>query len=203
LNIWFVVWIFISTFIIGTSLWSYVILARQKKAWQTVSQKSNLAYSSEAILKSPYLTGIFKGIKVDIFSARPITGRVRETSSRTILQFTLKAPMPCEGAIGSLAFKNFIDGLSLPDGFTGEGQDILSKDIYNRVKNAETIKPYFTPARISALNAILNIKGMPALLLFSATETVLRIESADPFDDPARLEKFLNKATEAAKIISV
>jgi hypothetical protein len=44
---------------------------------------------------------------------------------------------------------------------------------------------------------------MPALLLFSGTETVLRIESSDPFDDSAKLEKFLNKSTETAKIISV
>jgi len=198
-----VIWVFIATFILGTSVWSYIILARQKKSWETVSKKSNLSYSSAAILKSPYLMGVFNGIRVDIFSDKPISGKYREGGTRTIFQFTLKAPMLCEGAIASMPFKNFIDKLVLPETFVGEGQDVLSKEIYNRVKSAEVIKPYFTRERIAALNAILSIKSMPALLLFSGTETILRIESADPFDDAARLEKFLTKSTEAAKIISV
>lgn len=203
MNIWFVIWVFIATFILGTSLWSYIILARQKKAWETVSKKSNLSYSSEAILKSPVLTGLYNGIKVDVFSDKPISGKFREGGTRTIFQLTLKAPMPCEGAIASMPFKNFIDALTLPESFVGEGQNALSKDIYNRVKNLEAITPYFTRERINSLNAILTIKGMPALLLFSSTETVLRLESSDPFDDSAKLEKFLNKSTETAKIISV
>ena len=203
LNIWFVIWIFIASFILGTTLWSYIILARQKKSWETVSKKSNLSYSSAAILKSPYLSGLYNGVKVDIFSDKPISGKFRDGGTRTIFQFTLNAPMPCEGAVASMAFKNFIDGLSLPEGFEGQGQDVLSKDIYNRVKSVESIKPYFTRERITALNAILSIKGMPALLLFSATDTVLRIESSDPFDNAAKLEKFLNKATESAKVISI
>ncbi len=203
MNIWFVVWIFIATFILGTACWSYLILARQKKAWEDVSKKSNLSYSSAAILKSPFLTGLYNSIRIDIFSDKPISGKFREGGTRTVFQFTLKAPMPCEGAIASMPFKNFIDTLNLPESFVGEGQDTLSKEIYNRVKSSESIKPYFTRERITALNALLSIKGKPALLLFSGTETVLRLESADPFDDAARLEKFLAKATEAIKIISV
>jgi hypothetical protein len=198
-----VIWIFISTFILGTSFWSYLILARQKKSWEAVSKKSNLSYSSAAILKSPYLSGFFNGIRVDIFSDKPISGKSREGGTRTIFQFTLKAPMLCEGAIASMPFKNFIDALTLPDSYSGDGQEALSKEIYNRVKDAKILKPYFTRERINALNAILAIKSMPALLLFSGSETILRIESADPFDDAARLEKFLTKSTEAAKIISV
>lgn len=203
LNIWFVIWVFIATFILGTSLWSYIILARQKKAWETVSKKSNLSYSSAAILKSPYLKGIYNGIRIDVFSDKPISGKFREGGTRTIFQFTMKAPMLCEGAIASMPFKNFIDDLMLPESYVGEGQDVLSKEVYNRVKSAEIIKPYFTRERISALNAILSIKSMPALLLFSGTETVLRIESSDPFDDASKLEKFLTKSTEAVKIISI
>lgn len=203
MNIWFVIWVFIATFILGTSVWSYMILARQKKSWETLAKKSNLSYSSAAILKSPHLTGVYNGVRVDVFSDKPISGKFRDGGTRTIFQFMLKAPMPCEGAVASLPFKNFIDALSLPEGFNGEGQDTLSKEIYNRVKSIEIIKPYFTRERIAALNAILSIKGMPALLLFSSTETILRIESSDPFDDAAKLEKFLNKSTETAKIISV
>ncbi len=203
MNIWFIIWVFIATFILGTSLWSYSILTRQKRAWVTVSKKCHLNYSAEAILKSPVLRGLYNGIHIDIFSDTAISRKFREGGTRTIFQLVLKAPMPCEGAIGSLVFKNFIDGLSLPDEFTGEGQDVMSKETYNRLKDKAAMVSYFTKERIAALNSVLSIKGMPAFLIFNSTDTILRIEATDPFDNAERLEKFLIKITEAAKKISL
>ncbi|HAJ90333.1 MAG TPA: hypothetical protein DCM27_04880 [Rhodospirillaceae bacterium] len=203
MNIWFMIWVFVATFILGTSVWSYLILLKQKRAWEIVSKKCDLRYSSEAVLKSPSLSGVFRGIELDIFSDQPISGKFREGGARTIFQFTLKAPLPSQGMIGSMAFKNFIDGLSVQEKFVGEGSTALLPSLYNRVRSVELMVPYFTKERVSALNAVLNIKNSPAVLIFSQDETLLRIESADPFDDPARLEKFLIKATDAAKIISV
>lgn len=203
MNIWFMIWVFVATFILGTSVWSYLILLKQKRAWEIVSKKCDLRYNSEAILKSPSLSGVFRGIELDIFSDQPISGKFREGGARTIFQFTLKAPLPSQGMIGSMAFKNFIDGLSVQEKFVGEGATALLPALYNRVRSVELMVPYFTKERVSALNAVLNIKNSPAVLIFSQDETLLRIESADPFDDPTRLEKFLIKATDAAKIISV
>jgi len=203
LNIWLVIWVFIATFILGTSAWSYAILLKQKRAWEIVSKKCNLRYTSEAFLKSPVLHGQFNGIIVDIFSDSPISGKYREGGLRTIFQFTLKSPMPTQGAIGSMPFKNFIDGLTVSEQYVGEGALALHADIYNKVRSKDNLAPFMTKERVAAMNAVLNIKGSPAFLLFSPDETLLRLESSDPFDDAARLEKFLTKATEAAKIISI
>ena len=203
MNIWFVLWVFVATFILATSFWSYAILLKQKRAWEIVSKKCDLRYSSTAILKSPALSGVFNSIEIDVFSDQPISGKMREGGARTIFQFTLPAPMPTQGMIGSMAFKNFIDGLTITEKFMGEGATAFVSEVYNKVRSKEAIEPYLTKERVAALNAVLNIKGSPAVLIFSPTETLLRIESADPFDDPARLEKFLTKATEAAKIISI
>ncbi len=203
MNIWFVLWVFIATFILGTTIWSYTILVRQKKAWEEFAKKHSLRYESQAVLKSPVLRGLFNGIPVEIFSDSQISGKSREKGTRTIIQMSLKSPMPTEGAISSMAFKNFVDGLALPDTYQGEGGLNLSADVYNRVKNEAAIKPFFTAERISALNAILSIKTAPTLLIFGTSETVLRIESSDPFDDKSKLERFLTKATDTAKIISI
>jgi hypothetical protein len=202
-NIWFVIWVFVATFILGTSVWSYAILLRQKRAWETVSKKLELRYSSAAILKSPTLSGFLKGFELDVFSEKPISGKFREGGTRTIFQLSLPAPLPTSGVIGSMPFKNFIDGLNLNEKFVGEGATALAPDIFNKVLSKELITPYFTKERVVALNAVLNIKNSPAMLMFSPDETLLRVESADPFDDPARLEKFLSKLADAAKIISI
>jgi len=202
-NIWFVIWVFVATFILGTSVWSYAILLKQKRAWAIVAKKCELRFTSNAILKSPTLGGVYNGFEVDVFSDQPISGKFREGGARTIFQLSLPAPMPTQGAMGSMVFKNFIDGLTVQEKFLGEGDLALGKDIYNKVKSKELLAPYMTKERVAALNAVLNIKTSPAIFLFSPNETLLRIESADPFEDAARLEKFLTKLTDAAKIISI
>jgi len=203
LNIWFLLWIFVACFILGTSFWSLSILARQKKSWEIVSKNNHLQYSSAAVFKSPVIRGNFNSVPIEIFSDVQISGGARDKSQRTIIQMTLKGPMLCEGAIASMPFKHFIDGLQLPDTLSDDASLGIIKEIYIRLQNREVIKPYFTKERVQALNALLNIKNMPALIIFGSRDTVLRIESADPFDNPERFQKFLTKATEAAKIISI
>lgn len=203
MNIWFVIWVFVATFILGTSVWSYSILLRQKRAWETFAKKCDVRFQSSAILKSPTLNGMFNGFEIEIFSDQPISGKFREGGARTIFQITLKTLLPTSGVIASKAFKNFIDGMSLTEKFVGEGNTALSPEVYNKVVSAELMTPYMTRERVAAFNALLNIKSSPAIFLFGDTETLLRIESADPFEDPARLEKFVTKVTDAAKIISV
>lgn len=203
MNIWFVIWVFVATFILGTSFWSYTILLKQKRSWETVSKKLELRYLSEAILKSPTLSGVFKGFEVDVFSDQPISGKFREGGARTIFQFSLPAPLPSQGAIGSMVFKNFIDGMMINEKFVGEGATALLPEIYNKVRSKELMVPYFTKERVSALNAVLNIKNSPAIMIYSPDQTLLRIESSDPFDNPERMQKFMNKVADAAKILSI
>ncbi len=111
--------------------------------------------------------------------------------------------MPTEGAITSASFANFINGLSIAEKYEPDFADWNKKDIVIRVKDAKLIAPYFTKERVAALNAIMTIKNSPAMLIFSPTETLLRIESTDPFDNGDRLERFLTKLTDATKIISI
>ncbi len=203
MNIWFMIWVFVAVFILGTSLWSYYILLKQKRAWESFSKKHNFQYLSSAVLKSPYLRGMFHDFEVVVFSDNQLAGTERQRNIRTTFQFTLKAPMPTEGAIGSPVFSNFINGLSLPDKYEPADFTGWNKDIVIRVKSVEPIRAYFTKERLSAFNALMVIKNNPAILLFSETETVLRIESTDPFDDAEKLERFLIKVSDAAKIISI
>ncbi len=203
MNFWFVIWVFVATFILGTSAWSFAILLKQKRAWETVSKKCNLKFSPVSALKSPALSGRYNEVSLDIFSDQPISGKFREGGARTVFQFTLSAPLPTQGAVGSMAFKNFIDGLAVDEQFVGTGDTTFRAEIYNKVRSKADFATYATRERVAALNALMGIKNSPAVLIFSPDETIVRIESSDPFDDPARLEKFITKATEACKIISI
>jgi hypothetical protein len=202
LNIWFMIWVFVAVFILGTSVWSFYILFQQKKAWDIFAKKFNLEFVPSAVFKSPLVRGMFRDCYVDIFSDRQLSGNERVPGMRTVFQLKLKAPMATEGVVASGTFRNFVNGLLLKDLYVPDSEG-WNKDIYIRVQNMDSIKPYFTKERLAVFNSLMSIKNSPALLIFSDTETILRIESADPFSDVDKLERFLIKITDASKIISI
>lgn len=202
MNIWFMMWVFVAVFILGASLWSFYILLKQRQCWKIFAEKANLEFLPTALLKSPMLRGAYKGLQLDIFSDTQLAGKDREKAIRTIFQFKLPAPMPTEGAIASAAFAPYLNGLALPVQ-TVDGVGEWDKGVIIRVDDGEAIKTYLTPERLKTLQAVMTIKGSPSMLIFSAEATILRIESTDPFDTPERLERFLSKVAEAAKILSL
>lgn len=202
LNIWFMIWVFVAVFILGTSLWSYYILLKQKRAWGQFSQKHQVEFVPVAFLKSPYIRGMFRGFSIGVYSDKQISGNERQRGIRTVFEIFLKAPMPTEGVVSSGSFRNFVNGLALPDVYTPEVAE-WNKDIIIKVVDTEAITAYLTKERLVALNALMSIKNSPAMLLFSNEQTLLRIESSDPFDHADRLERFLTKLTDAAKVISI
>jgi hypothetical protein len=196
------IWVFVAVFILGTSLWSLYILIKQKRVWEAFSKKHEMEFIPAAILKSPMLRGAFNGVKVMVYSDQQIGGNERQKKIRTVFEFTLTAPMPTEGAIASPVFRNFINGLSLPEKFAPDSPE-WNKDYIVNVNKAEAIAPYFSKERVAALSSILGLKSSPVMILFSDAVTVMRVESSDPFDDAGKLERFLTKMTEAVKIISL
>lgn len=202
MNIWFMVWVFVAVFILGTSLWSLYILLKQKRSWEAFAKKNDMEFISTAFMKSPMLRGAFEGVKVMIYSDQQIAGHERQKRIRTVFEFALKAPMPTEGAIASAAFKNFVNGLGMAEKYVPDSPE-WNKEIVVSVTSGEAIAQYFTKERIGALSTVMTIKNCPVMILFSNEDTVMRVESADPFDKPDKLERFLKKMTDAVKIISL
>lgn len=203
MNIWFMIWVFIAVFVLGTSLWSFYILLKQKRAWEAFSKKNQFEFLPSAVLKSPYLRGSFHGVPFTIFSDFQLSGRERLNGTRTTFQVVIAGGLQSgEAVIGSSAFRNFINGLSLPIEYVSDANG-LNKDVCARMRVAEGLTPYLTKERIVVINGLTSIKNSPALILITNEEIVLRIESADPFDNSDKLERFLTKLAEAAKVLSV
>ncbi len=194
-------WVFIAVFILGTSLWSFYILLKQKKGWEAFAKKHEFHFSPVSFQKSPYLRGLFNGFEVIVFSDYQLGQDERKQRLRTVFQILFKTPTGTEAVIVSPDFRNFVNGLSLPETYVPEF-DGWNKDIIIRARNIEAIKSYLNKDRLTALNALLGIKGSPVAVLFGDAESALRVESTDPFSSPEKMERFLSKLTEAAKVIS-
>lgn len=200
LNFWFLIWVFLAVFITGIFLWSAQILFRQKKTWGDFAKKHKLNARSIALMKSPIVSGDFRGFNIHLYSEEQPTEDQRGRRFRTILQVELP-PMPVAGIVASSRSHAFANGLVdlnevyVPE-FPGWDSSLLIK-----TANVELLKPYLTDERLRALLSLLTIKTFNALYIFDKTAGFLRLETPDPLYDMQKLERLLSKVTDQATLL--
>lgn len=121
---------------------------------------------------------------------------------RTIIQLELPAPMPTPGVVASAEAGNFARALTLKETYVPEFE-FWNKGIVLMTDDVEAIKIYLTEERCKSLTALMTIKAIACILIFNDKNTYLRFETADAFDDAGRLERFVQKTLEHAKILSL
>ncbi len=193
-------WVFITVFILGMTLWSMQILMRQRMVWVQFAKRHNMKCRMRGFLNSPIISGVYKDKFITIFSDKSHLIKANSDTFRTILQFDLKVGIPVEGVIASPYARNFALDLKLPKEVT---PDITgwNKGIVIRTQNEALLSPYLTPERLQTLNGLMSIKNTNSILLFSEIETFFRFETSDPLDDISRMEKQIGKIIDAVKLL--
>lgn len=200
MNIWFVLWIFFSVFILGVFFWSLQILLRQKAAWKQYAARHNLSYQSGSLMQSPTVTGLVSGYELGLFSEARTENDSKGRKFRTVLQLDLKPGMPAEGVISSAGMAAIVSTLDIKESFKPESAEWDDKIIV-KATNPEKLHPYFTPARIKALKALMGTKGVEAMLIFNENETFLRFETPDPLDSIEKVDRLVTKICGVADIL--
>lgn len=202
MNIWFTLWVFITVFIMGIFFWSMAILFRQKQAWGAFAKRHQMTFMPNGFFRSPAMRGVIRGFVTTIFSEEQTTQDNRGRRFRTVVQIDLPVGMPVEGVVTSPELRSFADMMQL-------SQDVLpsvpdwNKNIVFKTSSVEKMLPFLTPERIKTLNAIMSAKSINCIFVYNERETLLRFETADPLDDVEKIEKFVGKTLESAKILSV
>ncbi len=202
MNIWFMLWVFLSVFILGAFFWSLRILIKQKNSWKKFSKRHGLEYQPGGLMSSPTVMGTFRGYGVSVVSEPQLDTDGRTRRYRTVIQVEMKAGMPTEGVIASARMRGIAAQLDLQETFTPENAE-WDGGIYLRTKSAELLAPYFTDKRIKAMNALMTINGVNVLFIFNEKDTLMRFETPDPLEDVTRMERLIGKVIDAADILSV
>lgn len=202
LNIWIMIWVFLSVFILGTSLWSYQILFRQKKVWAQFAKRHNMEYIAGPLLKNPTVRGVFRDYYISLFSQEQIADEGRSKALRTIIQFDMRPGMPVEGIIASPGLRNFALSLGLPEDVVPDFPG-WNKGILIRTQSKELLTPYLTQERLQTLHAMMGIKNSNLVFIFNEGESLIRFEFADPLDEIGRMERLIGKIIDASKILDI
>lgn len=202
MNIWFLIWLFLALFILGLFGWSFHILLRQKRAWAEFAKKNGLILNPGKTFSSSSVTGNLKSFPFYLYSEEQTINQSGTRRFRTIIQFELPGPMPAPGVVASAEAGNFARALSLKENFIPEFE-FWNKTIVLMTDDPEALRSYLTEERCKSLNALMTIKAIATILIFDNKNVYLRFETADAFDDATKLDRFISKAVEHAKILSI
>ena len=111
--------------------------------------------------------------------------------------------MPTDGVIASRYFTPFVGDLNLPKKWKLPKEMKWDEEPIARAGVAARLKTFLTDDRLRALEVVANIKKSNFVFIFDETEGYLRVESPDPLDDGARMDKIVHKLYSIAHILAV
>jgi len=201
--VWLFIWLALAISILLVTFWTYAILIKQKSVWAAFAERYNLKLRKQGLLSSPIVEGRFKELDLQVFSERQTMQDGRGHQYRSIIQFVLPPNMPTDGVIASRYFTPFVSDLSLPKKWKLPKDMKWDEEPLARAGVASRLKTFLTDDRLRALEVVANIKKSNFVFIFDETEGYLRVESPDPLDDGARMDKIVHKLYSIANILAV
>ena len=189
-------WAVISAFIIGTFLWSTIILFQQKRAWEAYAKKHKLAYEPSGLFGPPVIRGKIGENRFTFFTDVQKTRDVRGQRMVTVIEVEMGPGMPAAAAMASKEFREFIGELNLSGTFDPNSPD-WKPDYVLQTRSVDRLKQYLTPERIKTLHSLFSMRNSVALFFFDTHEAVLRIETPDPLQDAVHMEKITIRLNDA------
>ncbi len=65
---WILIWLLLSSVLIGATLWSLKILLAQKKAWEAYAKSKNFTYNAGTFMGPAEMNGVIGDYKLSFFT---------------------------------------------------------------------------------------------------------------------------------------
>ncbi len=202
MNIYILIWVALSLFLLGFWFWSNWVLYKQKQSWKLYARKRKLRYRSGRIFDSPELSGTYQDFEVLCFTAQHDAEDGRPGRSLTSIEVTLHSSLPVSAAIASGGMVQLVEELHFQAEFRPETPGWDNSYIV-RSRDGAVMKAYLTDRRAQALVKLMKIKNAWIILFFTGGRGLLRIDTPDPLHDPKHLDDVIKKMVEAAKIMEL
>lgn len=202
MNIFILVWIALSLFLLGFWFWSNWVLYRQKQAWKLFAKKRKLRYYSGKVFDSPELSGTFQEFEVLAFTAEHDSEDGRVGRRLTSIEVSLHSSLPVSAAVASGGMVKLVEELHFQAEFRPDIPGWDNSYIVRSRDNA-VMRAYLTDRRFQALVKLMKIKNAWTILFFTGGRGLLRIDTSDPLYDPKKLDGIMKQMVEVAKILEL
>ncbi len=202
MNIYIIIWIAVTLFLVTFWLWSILVLYKQKQAWKAFAKSKDLRYRSNSMFDSPEISGVLKDYKVYVFTAEHDAADGRYARRLTSIEITLKSSLPAALAVASGGMVQIVEELNFRAEYRPEAHGWDNSYIV-RSRSEALIKDYLTDRRVQSLVNVMKIKNSWFILFFSSGQGLLRLDLPDPLNDPKKLNDCLNKLIDAAQVMEL
>lgn len=198
-----VLWLFISTFLLGFWLWASIILFKQRQAWRFYAEKKKLRYVSNGLYESPEISGAIGNYTVSAFSSEHSEFDARSQRRLTGIEIPLHAAFPMEAAIASGGMVPVVQGLDLPQEYKPDVSGWDDSYII-RAQDKDVVEAYLMAnGRLQKLLQLMTMKRVWVILIFMKGKGLLRIDTSDPLIHPKNLDNMIGKLIEAATVFEL
>lgn len=192
MSLWVLLWFVLSFILLGTTIWSTVILVQQKAAWKKFAQKHKLTFTSGKFFQPAGVEGVMEGYNVSLFTATQQREDARKNRQLTVMQVNVNQPFVDGIASGTdeiLPFLQSLDGITPHD----MKSDKWNKKNHIRTRNKKAVDAYLSDERVALLSDILSMPNADVLVMLDENEGVFRFETSNPLMDAEKIETLFNK----------
>lgn len=200
--IYFLLWSFISTFLLGFWLWSSYVLYKQKTGWRAYAEKRKLRYEGGGFYESPKISGVMDGYSMVAFTGDHTEFDARLQRRLSGIEVSLHTCLPGQTVLATGGMVEIVSILSLPQEYKPEYKGWDDSYVI-RSQDYGAAVAYFTPERMEALLSLTKIKNLWIVLVFLDGQGLLRVDLPDPVVEPKRLDMILKKMIEVASVLEL
>lgn len=192
MSIWIFLWLILACIILGTTIWSLIILIQQKQAWKAYATKKNLTYTPNKFFESPMIEGVIDGANISFFSGTQQKEDTRKNRQLTVFQININHGFVDAIGAGTTEMRSFLQALESLTPHDLKGQK-WNKDLDLRTQNKKAVDSYLTPERLKIMESILSMPKTDVIILLDAKEGVFRFETANPLHDEKIIDSTITK----------
>lgn len=202
MSIWIIIWLLISAVLIYFTVWTFVIVLKQKHTWQEFAKENKLRLKSAGMLTPARISGIYKGFSIYVFPCEHMVQDGRGVRKMTAIEVRLKRPIPVNGAIGNGIMASIIQDLTYPEEYKPK-EKFWDHEFIIRTDNAKAVEQYLTEKRLKAVMRVGKIKNVSTIFVFEGDDTILRLDTSDPLHSKKKLASLIDKAIESARVLHI
>lgn len=185
---WFLIWFVLSAILLGASVWSLLILLRQKKAWESFATMHKLIFSRGTFMGPAEISGMIDEYKVAFYTAERQSTDVRKKRYVSVIELTAPEGLFDGGVAGTQEMLTFMQSLQQVHFFKIE---VEGWDETHRIFVREDLSAaaYFTPDKLDVFANILKTRNADVFIVFTNENYLVRLETTDPMQDADKIEK--------------
>ena len=198
----FLIWFLISALLVGFWVWTSYTLYRQKKAWKAFAEKRKLRYTPNGFYDTPSMSGAIEQYKISFFASDHSELDARSQRRLSAIEINLHTNLSVKGALASGGMVTVVEEL---EGSKEYRPDIKGWDdsYIIRTDDVNYMRAYLNDERLKKIIGLMNIDKAWVIVVFLPENTLLRLDTPLPLDNPAKVDAVVKQMIDVAKILEL